>query len=275
MSDPTARPGSPEHEDYEALAAGYALHALEPEDEQQLSAHLMNCPTCARLVADTAALGAAFADLLEPEAPPPGLRERVLAAAAASPRGMPDAGAAPQRIDLDAAPAEPKSARPSRTIRRRFARPEVRMRLAVGALAAALGVAVAVPVTLAASHHPASGDTALTQALLQKNAREMTLTSASGPGLAKAVVSDKGVVLLADGLRPNDRSRNVYVLWAADAAGQRRAVATFDVSSRGTVQLASSRLPYSAAQIAQMAISFESGRSAPVQPTDVVLTSSA
>ena len=43
-----------DHEDFEGLAAGYALHALEPEEEQRLAAHLLTCQDCARLVADAA-----------------------------------------------------------------------------------------------------------------------------------------------------------------------------------------------------------------------------
>src|SRR5438132_13164530 len=94
--DTAALPGTPAHAEYEALAAGYALHAREPEDEQLLSAHLVTCLSCARLVADTALLGAAFADLLEPETTSPGLRDRVLAAAAAQPRSLPEPLGAPR-----------------------------------------------------------------------------------------------------------------------------------------------------------------------------------
>ncbi|HEX4015650.1 MAG TPA: anti-sigma factor [Frankiaceae bacterium] len=268
MSDPT------DHTEYEALAAGYALHALEPEDEQQLSVHLLTCSACARLVADTAALGSAFTGLLGPEEPPPGLRERILAAAAAEPR----------RTDVEVVPAEPVT-RPARSeavtppvVIARPGRPRrrVRERFLVGALAAAIGVGVAVPVTLAASNHGASSTTndALAQALLQANAHEVTLKGTTGTSLAKAVLSDQGVYLLADGLPVNDRSRSVYVLWAANAAGQRQPVATFDVRSGSPVQLTASKLPFSSTQIHQLAISYEPGRSAPTQPSDVVLSGS-
>ena len=85
MADYPISSGSADHSDFEALAAGYALHALEPEDEQRLSAHLMTCRECARIVADTASMGAAFTELLDAVPPPPGLRERILAAATAAP----------------------------------------------------------------------------------------------------------------------------------------------------------------------------------------------
>lgn len=270
------------HEEFEALAAGYALHALEPEDEQRLSAHLVTCRSCARLVADTASLGAAFAGLLEPETPPPGLRARILAAAMAEPRPLPEPVAAqrtPEVVSTPAvppgpvapAPVPPVAPAPRSSGGRRW---QLRERLAIGALAAAVGVGVAVPVTLAAADHGSStpGNTALAQWLLQRDAQEVTLKGASGNGLAKAVLTDQGVYLLANGLPVNDRSRSIYVLWAANAAGQRLAVTTFDVRSGADVQLTASKLPISSAEIRELAISYEPGRSAPAQPSDVVLT---
>jgi anti-sigma factor RsiW len=276
MTDPQAPYGQPEHADFEALAAGYALHALEPEDEQRLSAHLVTCPECARLVADTASLGAAFTDLLEPETPPPGLRERILAAATAEPRApglVVSTPPAPTGVATEpVGPAVPTAPQSLPGPRRR-----VRERIAVAVLAAAVGVGVAVPVTLAASHHNSApaGNAALAQWLLEPNAREVTLKAASGSGLAKAVIASQGVYLLADRLRVNDASTSIYVLWAADAQGQRRAVATFDVRNGAPVQLTAGKLPYSTAQIRQLAISYEPGRKAPAQPSDVVLTGTA
>ncbi len=275
MADRRGPLGPDEHADFEALAAGYALHSLEPEDEQRLSAHLMTCPECARIVADTASLGAAIAELLDAEPPPPGLRERILAAATAEPRpsrgrvGEPAVAASePAAVTSSVAPGPPAP----RVVppRRRL----LRERAAIAVLAAAIGVGLAVPVTLAASHHAAStGNTALAQWLLKDNAREMTLKPTTGAALAKVVVTDQGAYLLADGLRVNKQSDTIYVLWAANAARQLRAVTTFDVHGSAPVQLTAAKLPYSPAQISEMAISLEPGRTAPAQPTDVVLIS--
>ena len=251
------------------------MHALEPEDEQRLSAHLMTCPECARIVADTASLGAAFAELLVAESPPPGLRERILAAATAEPRPLLGAPGEPPLAGIDPAPAL-ASDRPALPAPRVVAprRRMLRQRAAVAVLAAAIGVAVAVPVTLAASHQGTStGNTALAQWLLKPDAREMTLKPTSGDGRAKVVVTEQGAYLLAEGLPANRQSDTTYVLWAADSGRQLRAVATFDVRNPAPVQLTAGKLPYSAAQISGMAISFERGRTAPAHPTDIVLTS--
>ncbi|HEX4432251.1 MAG TPA: anti-sigma factor [Frankiaceae bacterium] len=277
--DVTGRPGASDHDEYEALAAGYGLHALEPEDEQRLSAHLLTCLSCARLVADTALLGGHFADLLEPETPPPGLRDRILAAAMAEPRPVPEALEEPRTPPAPAKTAAPVQvvAAPPAPRKSGGRRWQVRERLLVGALAAAIGVGVAVPVTLAASNHGSAttSNTALAQWLLQPNAQQVTLKGGNGASLARAVMTDKGVYLLANGLPVNDRSRTVYVLWAANAQGQRKAVATFDVRGGSPVQLTADKLPFTAAQIRQLAISYEPGRSAPAQPSDVVLSGMA
>jgi hypothetical protein len=273
-----------EHEDFEGLAAGYALHALEPQDEQRLAVHLLTCQSCARLVADTAALGAAFAGFLEPEPPPAGLRERILAAAVAEPRA-----AIPLPADSATGPAAERSARPTAAPvaprrpddkvhhRLRMRRMQVRGRVAVGVLAAAVGIGVAVPVTLAVSDggKASNPNTALAQLLLEPHAREVTLRGPSPAALARAVLTDNGVYLLADGLPVNDRTRSIYVLWAAKTPGAPAAVATFDVRNGSPVQLTATKLPFKRVDISQMAISYEPGRKAPDRPSDVVLSGSA
>ncbi len=280
------------HEDFEGLAAGYAFHALEPEDEQLLAAHLLTCASCARLVADTAALGAAFAGLVTPEPTPPppaDLRARILAAAAAEPREPLEPREPPERNAEPAREAAPVAARPytghpsaSRPVQRdagapgRSPRRLRRSRLLVGAVAAIIGIGVAVPATLAVSGNdkPPSSTSALAQALLKSGAREVTLHSETGSSVAKAVLNDRGVVMVASGLPVNDKSRTTYVLWAADRNGSQTPVATFDVSGGSPVLVSASKLPAEAADISQVAISYESGRKAPVKPSDVVLSGS-
>ena len=93
----------------------------------------------------------------------------------------------------------------------------------------------------------------------------MTLKGTTGAGLAKAVMSDQGMYLVANGLPPNDRSRSIYVLWAANAQGRRRAVVTFDVRDLPGPD-AADKLPFTAAQIRQLAISYEPGRRPRLSP---------
>ena len=65
-----------DHEGFDELAVGWALHALEPEDETLFAAHLAGCTRCAQTVAETAAVLAAMADDL-PRAEPSATAEAV------------------------------------------------------------------------------------------------------------------------------------------------------------------------------------------------------
>ncbi|MCW2549818.1 MAG: uncharacterized protein JWN96_4278 [Mycobacterium sp.] len=265
-----------DHEDFEGLAAGYALHALEPEDEQRLAAHLLTCQDCARLVADAATVGAVLADLVPEAAPSAGLRDRILAAAAAEPRGVDEsAGPEPADAELEAPPEQGRQPRVVSHGRATRARKlQLRSRVAVGVLAAVVGVGVAVPVTLALSG--GSSPNSFTQALLQPGAREITLTGGSGTAAAaKAAVTDSGVQFIADRLPKNDPSDSIYVLWMAGSTGPPAAVATFDVRNGSTVALDVSKLPMKASQITFIAVSKESGRKAPASPTDILIEGTA
>jgi anti-sigma factor RsiW len=61
------------HEQFEELAAGHALHALEPADEQLFLIHLETCPECRQSLAEFSELaaGLAMTSLDEPGAVPP------------------------------------------------------------------------------------------------------------------------------------------------------------------------------------------------------------
>ena len=87
-----------DHAAVDELAGAYALGALEPDEERAVSAHLATCvqPHAeARAALDSAAVLAAS---LEPVAPSPALRERLMASVAATPQEhrAPTAVPAPQ-----------------------------------------------------------------------------------------------------------------------------------------------------------------------------------
>ncbi|SHH29746.1 anti-sigma factor domain-containing protein [Geodermatophilus nigrescens] len=66
-----------DHEAWDELAVGWALHALEPEDEALFTPHLPGCARCARTVAETSEVMAALANDLPPAEPSEGLRDRL------------------------------------------------------------------------------------------------------------------------------------------------------------------------------------------------------
>ena len=72
--------GIGEHDGYAALAVGWALSSLEPDDDAYFAAHLPSCEICAELVAETRSTASRLGCLVPDERPPSGLRERLLTA---------------------------------------------------------------------------------------------------------------------------------------------------------------------------------------------------
>jgi len=70
-----------DHEEYEALAVAWAFNALEPADLEIFEAHRHGCERCTRAAYATLGLAAELAYGVPDAAPPPRLREQVLAAA--------------------------------------------------------------------------------------------------------------------------------------------------------------------------------------------------
>ena len=84
-----------DHAPFDELAVGWALHALEPEDESFFVAHLAGCDRCATTVAETTDVMAAMATDLPPAEPSEGLRDRLRAAVEQTePRPVPPAESA-------------------------------------------------------------------------------------------------------------------------------------------------------------------------------------
>jgi anti-sigma-K factor RskA len=66
-----------------SLAAGYALHALSPDEERAFEAHLAGCRQCREELASLSEAASALAFAAPPGRPPAGLRGRILDAARA------------------------------------------------------------------------------------------------------------------------------------------------------------------------------------------------
>ncbi len=88
-------PRREDHETFDELAVGWALHALEPEDEAVFGPHLARCPRCARTVAETSEVMAALATDLPPAEPSDRLRDRLRDAVERTEQLPPPAGAGP------------------------------------------------------------------------------------------------------------------------------------------------------------------------------------
>jgi anti-sigma-K factor RskA len=69
--------------DVHELTAAYALDALDPDERDAYEAHLARCERCREELAGLGATAAALGFGVESPAPPPALRDRILAAAGA------------------------------------------------------------------------------------------------------------------------------------------------------------------------------------------------
>jgi hypothetical protein len=75
-----------EHGEWDALAVGWALSALDPADGELFAAHLQGCARCTATVRESLYTVADLAYALPDEAPPASMKTRLMAAVAAEPR---------------------------------------------------------------------------------------------------------------------------------------------------------------------------------------------
>lgn len=243
------------HARFDELAAGHALHALEPADEQAFLSHLAHCSVCTLAVEQhTETLGH-----LAHAAPPVELPAGIL-------EGIRREIGVPQPVPVTP-PVSLETAR-----RRRW--PSLQPQSWVAA-AAAVALVLSLGVWNVALHRDRSDAdqradrlAAAVSTLTRAGTTRVDLTDAKGAAVAVAVVRDSSVSLVVDGLSPNDRHDSTYVLWQQVGTGM-RAVGAFDVT--GDVDVVSGlRLPVTTAGHG-FAVTREPGRTAPAAPSSAPL----
>lgn len=244
------------HACYDELVVGYALSALEPDDEQRLVAHLRGCAACARALAEHTETLAHLAYATDAETPPEGLLEGIRAGVVASGR----AGAFPAPLSLDDA-------------RRRRPRATRLMTATLGAAAALVLIVSLVFVRGLMADRDAqqtvNGRLAATVAnLTAPGARLIELTGDAGRGTL--ILNGQRVSLVMAGMPRNDPQRSVYVLWEQSTFGDVRAVGTFDVRA-DDVAVANLQLRQDPVSVRRFMVTREKGRVAPARTTQPVL----
>jgi hypothetical protein len=242
-----------EHARFEELAAGHALNALEPGDEQVFLAHLAGCAVCERAFAEHLETAAHLAYAADPVPLPDALLGRIRAEVNASGRAMPEAPA----VSLDAERA-----------RRRL---PALSRATLGAAAAAVLVLALLSWNLTLMHGRSATEQRADQlasavSVLEHGDRLVPLADESGRSVATAVMEgDRRMSLVVDGLPANDRSSSTYVLWQTGATGA-RAVGAFDVRGDGIDVLRDMTVDTTFAGWNAFAVTREPGRTAPSVP---------
>jgi len=262
------------HERYEELAAGHALSALEPEDEQAFVAHVSTCAQCERDLAEHQVTLSHLAYAPQAAEPPPSLLEGIRAGVLASGR----AATFPDDAEPDQPSAEPRSIDDAR--RRRAGAASMRRAGVWTGLAAAFALVVSLGVwnvNLRSDRDAqlARGDrlAAAVRDMGEPGAQTVSLTRTGGGIVAVALVRDDEVSLLVDGLGPNDAATSTYVLWGRLPSGDVRGLTTFDVTGDGLEISEGLSLPVRGTELRELMVTSETGRSVPQAPTLPVLAS--
>jgi hypothetical protein len=277
-----------EHRSWDELAVGWALHALEPEDETVFAAHLAGCHRCARTVAETSEVMAAMAGDLPEAEPSEELRERLRAAVEETEQIAPARRPversevpplrAPSRQPLGApsavgslgelrAPLPPR-ATDQRPVWRRLL-PTALVAAAVAAVLSLGAWTVVVTGDRDAARATAAEQSQMLDALLAPGRATIARLTEGGHGVATVVARAGQVQVVASGLPVNDNRGTTYVVWGMQD-GMPKPLGTFDVVTprldMRTVGSSATGLD----QYSEYAVSIEPGRLAPTYPTQVV-----
>jgi anti-sigma-K factor RskA len=256
------------HSEYEELAAGYVLGALEPDDEHLFQQHLSGCPVCEANVRELEAVVGELAYAVPPVDPPDtvwaGIRREIRPEAA--------------RRTVLPAPATGAEGRPTGGAGGRG------LRLLPG-LAAAAAIVLVVVLSLwnlnlrdenAVYRERVAALERATELANDPNASLVTLDDTPGPQGAQATViassrQDRGV-LIVENLPPLQRNR-VYELWGVpqgDIAKAEKAL-VFQPLRRQGVQTLEFEVPIQPGTV--FAITEEPGPDGSEKPTsDPILT---
>ena len=257
-------------------AVGWALHALEPDEEMAVELHVPTCPDCRAAVSDTEAVMARLATAVEQVDPPARLRASILEAVAATPqvpapRPEPTSAPSPRR----ATTAPPSGSTPAGHSRRGGRRLSPRRLVAASAAVVAvvaIGGLGARTFQLQQQLESANAQTASTAGLVQQLARpgvaHALLAEPNGTAVAAVVLNGGQRNVYTIGLAANAND-HTYVLWGLkDMSSAPEPLGAFDVAPRdpGLRAVGSSGQD----SFAAYAISLEPGRTPPATPTDVV-----
>lgn len=265
------------HERYEELAAGHALSALEPEDEQVFLQHLGACARCERELAVHNATLAQLAYAPDDAEPPDSLLASIRAGVLASGRGA----SFPQQSD---AATDSTGRRPAVPIslaaaRRRRTDSRVRRTSVWTGIAAAAALVLGLGVwntTLQQdrAEQDAWGDrmAVAVRELRDTDTDTVPLQGDNGEVVAVALVRGSELSLVVDGLPVNDDA-TTYVLWGQSRYGDVRPVGAFDVARGGLDVQQDMQVQAGIADVTRFMVTREQGEQPPPIPQQPVLAS--
>jgi anti-sigma-K factor RskA len=240
-----------DHTEWDELAAGYALNALTPEEEQIFVVHLETCGRCQASVDDHILVAAQLGAIAMPEEPldPPSwasIRTAVIG---------------------DDAPSPPVPADVADLGNRRHRYAVSRRVLAVAAAVVVLagGGIIAWQVTSGGSSNAVPAAASCGSA---PGCHAVSLKDASGTEAAALTVKGDQITMVPTNMKPAPAGKE-YVLWQVPADGRPVAVKVFTATGDQAVATAPTEVAYS--DTASFAVSEESAGPAPASPTTPLL----
>ncbi|MGH3807545.1 MAG: anti-sigma factor domain-containing protein [Pseudonocardiaceae bacterium] len=238
------------------LAVGWALHALEPEEESLAAAHLPDCPICTSIAAETEEVGATLGLSIPTAFPSAELEQRVL-----SVTGAP--------WEASVVPMAPRARHNAMLSLLRVK--ELVAAAAVILVAAAVVLGVQVVQLNGALDQASRQVTAMSEAMQRAAdpaAIRVSLVAKDGQAVGMVLASRDRVEVVATRLPSNQVADHTYVLWGLTSAAP-IALAAFDVVPEAPGLHA---VPTATAtrNFIGYAVSLELGRRAPALPTDVL-----
>lgn len=251
-----------DHDDFDGLAVGWALHALEPAEEQAFAEHLAACDRCQQLVRESEEMLGDLAYDVPMVDPPPQVLDRIRHETGAT--GATAGG--PRRFEESLAPVVPIAPRPYRRWPR-WAMPAIAAALVLIAL---LGWNVVLQNRVDEAQRIAAQRGSVIEQLGSSSTRAV-LTDDANRTVGYVVQRGSSVDIVAGGLAPNDQARTIYVLWAVQGSGEPpQAVGTFDVIRTSMDVRSVDGSPPAPDTFTGFAVTKEQGRNVPQQPSQVV-----
>lgn len=243
-------------------AVGYALHALEPDEELVVAAHIPGCAICQAAVRDTEEVVAGLGAGSEPVDPPPSLRVSLMAAVAETPQVRP--------LAQDVRPTEPRRVEP--VDRGRLPSSWLtRRRLVAAALALIAVVAVGGLAVRSAQTEPVPNPQTAAQVidqLVPPGTRHAVLATANGATVGAVVLQQGQREVITVGM-PANPTDHTYVLWGVRAQGAPVPLGTFDVNAPDP-KIRSVGSGADNDGFTAYAVSLERGHMAPAAPSSVM-----
>jgi anti-sigma-K factor RskA len=250
------------HAEWDELAAGHALDALEPAEDQRLVAHLAVCARCRHNLDDYALVAAQLGSLPDEEDPAPAW-QRV------RPIALADIAESTESTGASTPHQDHPVVRPSAPAPALWRRPRV--------LAAAAVVLLIVAGAIGWQAGARSGTTpaAALRACQQQAGCHMVTLHDAGTGSANdraAIVVDAGRASLVPLKLAAAPEAQMYVLWQMPRDRSPVAITTFRLTDR---QTPSTALAAQYSDTAAFAISLEPNGSALRRPTDILALGAA